>query len=90
MRAVEILRLAFVIGCLDACATVEGERRVSMGCLDVMSQECDDPTAYPPLAAMLPVAPPGMRPFPRLIPEQKPATPEPETPAGELLRKVAK
>jgi hypothetical protein len=34
----------------------------SMGCLDVLAPDCDDPTAYPPLAAQLPPWP-----FPRLM-----------------------
>lgn len=70
---------------LHGCATVEGEKRVPMGCADPLSQDCDDPTAYPPITAMLPPWP-----FPRLLPEQQPYTPPPPTPAGRLLEKLAK
>jgi hypothetical protein len=43
-----------------ACATTG--RPPSMGCLDPLAADCDDPSAYPPLTAMLPPWP-----FPRLL-----------------------
>lgn len=70
------------------CATTG--KPPSMGCQDPLSQECDDPSAYKPLTAMLPKGPPGMFPFPRLLPEPQPYTPPPETPAGKLLKKLGK
>jgi hypothetical protein len=84
-KASLLLALSIAAG----CATAQG-KRVPMGCLDTLSQECDDPSAYPPLTAQLPKGPPGMRPFPRLLPEQKPIPPQPETPAGRLLKKLGK
>lgn len=33
-----------------------------MGCMEPLAKDCDDPTAYPPLVAMLPPWP-----FPRLL-----------------------
>lgn len=80
-----VVLLAGSLLLLYGCATVEGEKRIPMGCADVLSQECDDPTAYPPLTAQLP-----RWPFPRLLPEQQPYAPPPPTPAGRLLEKLAR
>lgn len=68
------------------CASLSPPR-VSMGCADVLSKECDDPAAYPPLTAMLP-----RWPFPVLIPAAEPPPPmTPEQEAAErLLQKLGK
>lgn len=62
------MRIAFLIACaaaalfglLAGCATTG--LPPSMGCLDPLAPECDDPSAYPPLTAQLPPWP-----FPRLF-----------------------
>lgn len=81
----KFLALALLAG----CATVEGEKRISMGCLDPLSAECDDPTAVRPLTAQLPTK----RTFGISEPmqeEAQPPPPEPDTPASRLLKKLGK
>jgi hypothetical protein len=53
-----ILAAAAALAC--GCATTG--KPPSMGCLDMLAADCDDPSAYPPLTAQLPPWP-----FPRLI-----------------------
>ena len=63
---VGLVLAAFVL-LAGGCATTG--RGPSMGCLDPLASDCDDPTAVAPLTAMLPPWP-----FPRLmqpLPERK-------------------
>jgi hypothetical protein len=63
LAAGAIVALVAVLGIgamLTGCATAGPGP--SMGCLDPLAKDCDDPTAYPPLTAQLPPWP-----FPRLL-----------------------
>lgn len=57
-----LLKPSVLLVLAAGCATTGTGKPPSMGCIDVMSEDCDDPSAHPPLAAMLPPWP-----FPRLI-----------------------
>lgn len=60
-----IVALVAVIGVgmlAGGCAATGSNRGPSMGCLDPVAKDCDDPAAYPPLTAQLPSWP-----FPRLL-----------------------
>jgi hypothetical protein len=58
-RAVAVFLLVLGVLFLGGCAT---GRPPSMGCMEPLAADCDDPTAYPPLVAQLPPWP-----FPRLL-----------------------
>lgn len=60
------LAVAGIFTC-GGCATGDVAHPVSMGCVDPLAADCDDPSAYPSLRAMLPTAPPGMTPPPKLF-----------------------
>lgn len=55
-----LLAVVLLLGTSAGCATTG--RRVSMGCVDPLDADCDDPAAYKSLTAILPPWP-----FPKLM-----------------------
>jgi hypothetical protein len=56
------LWLALCVTMFGGCASLGTDKPPSMGCVDPLAADCDDPSAYPPLTAQLPPWP-----FPRLL-----------------------